>query len=290
MVAGAASAEPATYLTPEMAVEAFVAALGAHDRAALLTVFGPESEDLISSGDKARDAESRDEFLNAYRHFNEVVDINATRKELLVGRVLWPFPVSMVPVEGGWRFDPVEAREEILARRVGLNELNVIDLLNRAAVVQTKFRSMDHDGDGVMEYASSVVSTPGNRDGLYWPSEDGKPDSPVGALIAMAAADGISIDGVDQDPDPYIGYYYRILTKQGPAAPGGEYDYMINGNMVAGYGFLAYPADPGNTGIMSFMVGENGVVYEANLGDATLEAAGAIDTFNPGEGWKPIVD
>lgn len=286
--APAAHAAPADYPTPEAATEAFVAALEAQDKDAMLVVFGPEAADLMASGDAERDAVARKDFLDGYRQFHKLDDLSDGTKELVIGRALWPFPVLLVKTAAGWSFDPDEAREEILSRRIGLNELDVIDIMNRAAAVQANFRSFDYDEDGVMEYAASILSSPGKRDGLYWPHEDGKPDSPVGAEIAMAAADGISIDGLDQEPNPYLGYYFRILTKQGPAAPGGAYDYMVNGNMVAGYGLLAYPADPGDTGVMSFMVGENGVVYQANLGEATLETAAGIDSFNPGEGWSKV--
>jgi len=164
----------------------------------------------------------------------------------------------------------------------------VIDLLHKVADVQAAFRSVDYDRDGVMEYASSILSTPGQRDGLYWPHEDGTPDSPLGDKIAEAAADGIAVDGVDREPIPYLGYYFRILTKQGPDAPGGAYDYTINGNMVAGFAMLAYPADPGNTGVMSFIVGGNGVIYQSDLGADTLSIAAGITTFNPGKGWTPV--
>ena len=280
--------------TPEEATEAFVAALEAQDRDALLAVFGPEAADLMSSGDANRDAESRDDFLGRYMEYHALDDLSEGVKELIIGRIQWPFPVLLVKNDAGWSFDPEEARDEILSRRIGLNELDVIEVMQRSIEVQDRFRSIDHDGDGdgdgdgVMEFASSVLSSPGQRDGLYWPHEDGKPDSPVGIEIALAAADGVSVDGVDQDPNPYLGYYFRVLTKQGPDAPGGAYDYLVNGNMVAGYGVLAYPADPGATGVMTFIVGENSVVYQANLGEATLEKAGAIDSFNPGEGWTKV--
>lgn len=286
----AAWAEPANYSSPEAATEAFVAALDAHDKAALLTIFGSESEDLMASGDADRDAEARHEFLVGYRQYHALSDAGDDKKELVIGRELWPFPVLLVNSETGWHFDPDGARDEILARRIGLNELDVIDLLHKTAAVQAKFRSFDYDSDGVMEYASAILSAEGARDGLYWPHEDGTPDSPLGPEAAKAAADGYSEDGTVQEPQPYLGYYFRILTQQGDAAPGGAYDYKINGNMVAGYGVLAYPADPGNTGVMSFMVGENGVVYEADLGEATLETAAAIDSFNPGEGWSPVAE
>jgi hypothetical protein len=288
--ASQAFAEPAAYPTPEAATEAFVAALQAQDRAALLTVFGPEAEDLISSGDADDDAEARERFLAEYGTFHQLVPAGDNRTALQVGRTLWAFPVAMVSSDKGWSFDVAGARDEILARRIGMNELDVIELMHRAVEVQAEFRKTDHDGDGVMEFAASILSSPGQRDGLYWPPEEGTPDSPVGAFMAQAAADGVNIDGVDQAPLPYLGYFFRILTRQGDSAPGGAYDYMVAGNMVAGHGLLAYPAEPGDTGIMSFMVGENGQVYEADLGADTLAVAGAIDSFNPSEGWTPVTE
>jgi Protein of unknown function (DUF2950) len=285
-----AVAEPARFDSPEAAVAAFIAALEAKDKDAMLVVFGPESADLVSSGDPEDDAEAREEFLQGYGDFAEIVDAGEGRKELQIGRTRWPFPVALVAADGGWRFDPDSARDEILARRIGLNELDVIELMQRALVVQADYRGVDYDNDGVMEFASAILSDDGQRNGLYWPSEDGTPDSPIGAFMAKAAADGINLDGVDQEPQPYLGYFFRILTKQGSSAPGGSYDYMVAGNMVAGHALLAYPADPGESGIMSFMMAENGIIYEADLGDETLTVAGAIDSFDPVEGWTPVQD
>lgn len=288
LIPGAALADPATYPTPEAAVQAFVDALQAHDQAALLTVFGPETEDLISSGNPREDAEARDQFLAAYADVAQILDDGEGRKVLQVGDSGWPFPVSLVAADGGWRFDPAAAREEILDRRIGENELDVLALMTRAREVQAIYRMTDHDGDGVMEFADAILSDPGQRNGLYWPDEPGTPPSPIGGFVAAAAADGISLDGVDQPPEPYFGYYYRILTKQGDHAPGGAMDYHVNGNMVAGHALLAYPADYGVTGVMTFLMGENGRILEADLGDATLDLAGAIDSFDPdpAQGWK----
>jgi hypothetical protein len=288
--ASIASAEPAIYPTPEAATEAFVAALQAQDRAALLTIFGPESDDLIGTDDPEQDAEARRNFLAEYATFHQIVPAGEGRVELEIGRTLWAFPVAMTKSDAGWSFDAAGARDEILARRIGMNELDVIELMQKAIAVQAAFRQTDHDGDGVMEFASSILSTPGQRDGLYWEPEEGTPDSPIGAFMAQASADGVNIDGVDQAPEPYLGYFFRILTRQGDAAPGGAYDYMVGGNMVAGHAVLAYPAEPGDSGIMSFMMGENGQIYEANLGEGTLDVAGAIDSFNPSEGWSLLVD
>ena len=288
--AGIALAEPATFPTPEAATDAFVAALQAHDRAALLVIFGPESEDLLSSGDADRDAAARDAFLADYDLSKEIVPSGDDRADLQIGSTQWTFPVALVKSDTGWSFDVAGSRDEILARRIGENELDVIDLMRKAVAVQSAFRQTDYDGDGVMEFAAAILSTPGQRDGLYWPSEEGTPDSPIGAFMAQAAADGVNIDGVDQAPVPYLGYYFRILTSQGDAAPGGGHDYMVGGNMVSGHALLAYPAEPGTSGITSFMVGENGQVYEADLGEATLDLAGAIESFDPSEGWAVLPD
>ena len=284
----AAWADPANYPGASAAVDAFVSALQAKDKAALLTVFGPESEDLISSGDADQDEKARVDFLDGYAVFHGLNDLGDDKMELVIGRVLWPFPIEIVKGDAGWHFDAAAAHDEIIDRRIGRNELDVIGVLRQAADVQNAFRNIDYDGDGVMEYAASILSTPGKHDGLYWPDEDGQPQSPLGLKMALASADGVVVDGVEQDPEPYLGYYFRILTKQGPDAPGGAYDYMVNGNMVAGYAVLAYPADPGNTGVMTFIVGENGVVYQSDLGDDTLNIAAGIDTFNPGKGWTVV--
>jgi len=281
---GLAVAEPAKFDSPEAAVEAILAALDARDREALLTVFGTENEDVVFTGDEDEDAQLWTEFLKSYgrQHRIEMADGDAI---LHIGREDWPFPVAIVNVSGAWQFDGAGAREEVLMRRIGLNELDVIDVLKTGVEIQAEFRQADYDGDGVMEFAAGILSSPGQRDGLYWPDEPGTQQSPIGPHVARASADGYNFDGTDEAPDPYLGYYFRVLQKQGPAAPGGALDYMIGGNMVAGHAFLAYPADYGQTGIMSFMVGENGVIYEADLGEDTLAVGNAMDSFNPGEGW-----
>ena len=178
----------------------------------------------------------------------------------------------------------------MLLRRIGQNELDVIDLMHGYVRAQALYRSENPDGDGLPSFASAILSSPdGKRDGLYWPSEPGEPESPIGDFMARAAADGYQLDGADVEPEPYLGYYYRVLQKQGPHAPGGALDYMANGQMVAGHALLAFPSDYGDTGVMSFMVGEAGIVYEADLGEETLDVAGAIDSFDPGDGWTPVV-
>jgi hypothetical protein len=206
---------------------------------------------------------------------------------VFVGRDLWPFPAPLVRGETGWTFDAEAAREEVLMRRIGRHELAVIEVLKRANGIQSIYRRFDHDGDGVMEFAAGILSGPGARDGLYWPASAGGL-SPFDDRIARASLTGFSIDGQDVEPDPWEGYYFHILQAQGPTAPGGAFSYMVNGNMIAGYAILAVPAVYGDTGIMSFMVAENGVVLEADLGEETLSKALDMVVFDPGEVWVPV--
>jgi hypothetical protein len=283
-----ARAEPQSFASPEAAVAAVVEALEARDRDALVAVFGPESEDVILTGDAVEDRKDWSEFLRRYRDLNRIVVEGDTTATLEIGRDLWPFPAPLVKDEAGWHFDAEAAREEVLLRRVGQNELDVIALLEGYVRAQAAYRAADPDGDGLKTFAASVISDEGTRDGLYWPPEPGAPESPIGDFMARASAQGYNLDGVDSAPEPYLGYYYRILTKQGPAAPGGALDYMVGGHLLAGHALVAFPADYGNSGVMTFMVGEAGVVYEADLGEDTLAVASAIDSFDPGTGWSPV--
>jgi hypothetical protein len=282
-----ALAEPRVYPTAEAAVADLVAALEARDRSAVVAIFGDENLDVISTGDEAEDQAIWGAFLDSARDETRVEPDTDDMATLLVGRVLWPFPAPLVRGEAGWSFDAEAAREEVLARRIGRHELAVIEVLKRASGIQSIYRRFDHDGDGVMEFASGILSSPGARDGLYWPASAGGL-SPFDDRIARANLGGFAIDGQDVEPEPWEGYYFTILQAQGPAAPGGAYSYLVNGNMVAGYAVLAVPASYRDTGIMSFMVGENGIVYEADLGEETLARALEITAFDPGEGWEPV--
>jgi hypothetical protein len=286
-IAGAARAEPTTFEAPEAAVEALVAALEARDRAEVLAIFGPENEDVASTDDADEDRAIWGEFLENAKTRQRIEESDGTAI-LYVGREAWPFPAPLVRGEDGWSFDAEAAREEVLMRRIGRNELEVIDIMNRAAEVQAAYRRTDHDRDGVMEFAAAILSSPGARDGLYWPETPGAELSPFDDQIALASLTGVSVDGEDVEPEPYEGYYFHILQGQGDAAPGGAYSYLINGNMVAGHALLAVPALYGDTGIMSFLVGENGIVYEADLGEETLEVALGISAFNPDDAWRPL--
>jgi hypothetical protein len=283
-----ALAEPARFETPEAAVSALVAALEARDKPEVLRIFGPENEDVVSTGDPEEDRELWGAFLRDAQAVSRIERESDARAILHAGRDDWPFPAPIVRSDGTWSFDADAAREEVLMRRIGRNELAVIAIMRRAGDIQAAYRRTDHDGDGVMEFAASILSSPGARDGLYWPDEPGAGPSPFDDTIARASFTGYSLDGEDREPEPFEGYYFGILQGQGEAAPGGAYSYMIAGNMVAGHALVAYPAVYGDTGIMSFMVGEGGVVYEADLGEDTASRALDIAVFDPGEGWSPV--
>ena len=286
----ALDAEPQAFETPDAAVAAIVEALKAHDRDALLAVFGPENEDVIVSGNDERDREDRDDFLTAYDEMHRVAVAEDGVATLYVGRDQWPFPIRLAKSDAGWAFDVEGGREEMQDRRIGRNELDVIDLMRAYVRVQYRFRQSDYDEDGIMEFAPSFLSSPGKRDGLYWPPDLGEPASPVSDVVAEATAEGYVLRGTDEAPKPYLGYYFQILDSQGPAAPGGAMDYMVNGNMMVGHALLAFPADYGETGIMSFMVAENGIVYEADLGENTIDLASDIVSFDPAPPWEPVDD
>jgi hypothetical protein len=284
------AAAPLVFDSPEAATDTLIAALEARDRAALIAVFGAENEDVILTGDDDEDRATWGEFLASYRTLHRFDPQGEGVTILEIGRDLWPVPAPLVKGERGWSFDAAAAREEVLLRRIGENELDVIELLHAYVRVQDEYRRTDADGDGIADFAASVISDAGTRDGLYWPAEEGAPESPIGDFMARAAAEGYSVDGTEEDPEPYLGYYFQLLQNQGDAAPGGALDYMVNGHMMAGHAMLAYPAAYDETGIMSFMVGERGIVYEADLGEDTLAVAGAIESFEPGEGWTPVED
>lgn len=286
-----ASAEPRAFATPEEAVGEVINTLEARDRDGLIAIFGPENEDVILSGDAQRDIDDWGSFLAAYRQMSRIAVQDDGSATLYVGTDQWPLPIRLVKGEGEkWRFDSDAGQEQMHDQRIGRNELDVIELMKGYVKVQARFRQADYDGDGVMEFARSIISDADKRDGLYWPSAEGAPESPVGDFVARATAVGYSFDGKDQEPEPYLGYYYHLLTKQGATAPGGALDYMVSGNMLAGHALIAFPADYGESGIMSFLVGENGVVLEKNLGEDTLAAAAAIEAYDPGDGWEPAKD
>jgi hypothetical protein len=271
--------------TPEAAVEALVTAARSEDGAAILKVLGPDGKPIVSSGDPVADSNIRQDFVSAYNAKHAIEMEGDGTRTLIIGNDDWPFPIPLVNKAGQWQFDTKAGLDEILRRRIGRNELSAIQVSLAYVQAQNEYASLDPAGHGRGAYAQRIVSSPGKKDGLYWPSAEGEEPSPLGDLAAQAAVEGYRINGT---PIPYHGYYYRILSRQGATAPGGAYDYVVKGKMIGGFGLLAFPADYGNSGIMTFMVNQDGTVFQKDLGDRTEKFARRIETFDPAAGWQKV--
>jgi hypothetical protein len=284
LAAGAAPQQ--TFATPEAAADALMAALKADTDAPLLALFGEEHKNRILDPDPAAARANRNRIYEAMQTLRVLKEPSADRRILLVGDQAWPVPFPIVRAGDRWRFATEEGIEELINRRVGGNERNAIFVLRAYVDAQRTYAARDRNGDGVLQYAQKVMSSPGKQDGLYWPAEadNGGEASPLGPLIAEAAP----YTAGHKAGDPYRGYYFRILTQQGTNAPGGAYNYVINGRMIAGFAMIAYPSDYGDSGVMTFIVNHNGVVYQRDLGPDTGKLAPAIKSFNPGKGWNAI--
>ena len=283
--APAAAAKPRqlNFESAEAAVEAFVKALENHDKKALLALFGPGSEPLISSGDATDDREREVVFVRRYGEKNRLEAVGERKVILHVGNNDWPFPIPLVKVGETWRFDTKQGKEEILNRRVGENELEAIQTCLAIVDAQREYAAMDRDGDGLLEYARTFASTPGKHDGLYWAVAPGEKPSPLGPLVAKARSEGYR---KGERPVPYNGYFFRILTEQGKSAKGGAFSYLVKDKMVGGFAVVAYPATYAVSGVKSFIVNHEGVVYEKDLGPDTRKLAKAMKTYNPDRTWK----
>ncbi len=287
--APARAGEPTNFASPEKAVAALIGAIKMKDRTTVLAILGEQTKDWISSGDAVQDREAQEEFIAAYKQKNEIEKVGDDKAVLAVGDDSFPFPFPMIKNAKGWAFDPVEGEEELLSRRIGRNELTTIQVIQAVGDAQREYASIDRDGDGRLEYATQLRSAEGKQDGLYWPTAAGGPLSPLGPLVAAAIKGGYAgkvADANSGTSNAFHGYHYKLLTRQGADAPGGAYDYIVNGKMIGGFAVLAYPARYDNSGIMSFMVGHDGQVFEADLGPETAKEVEAMDSFNPGEGWK----
>lgn len=280
----AADAKQRAFATPEVAVSAFVDAVKAGDRKALLEILGPDGATLISSGDAVADKNLATRFAAEYDRAHRL-EGGGGKVVLHVGQDDFPLPIPLVPTGIIWRFDTKAGKEEILNRRIGRNELNAIQVCLAYADAQREYYSEDRNADGLREYARRFASTPGKRDGLYWQTKPGETSSPMGLLAARARDEGYGLRR-DGAATPYHGYFYRILTVQGPDAPGGAYSYLAHGRMIGGFALVAFPARYGVSGVMSFIVNHDGVVYERDLGAKTAAIARAMKQFNPGAGWK----
>lgn len=286
LILGPAHAETVkqrTFASPEEAVKAMVDALKANDVKVLESILGPGSKDLVSSGDPVADQSGREKFVKLYEEKNRV-EQTADKAVLSIGNEDWPSPIPIVKKDGMWRFDSAAGKEEMLARRIGKNELSTIQFCLAYVDAQREYFRKDRDGDGILEYAQKFGSDKGKNNGLYWQVKQGEEQSPLGLLAAMAQKQGYSKKG--SKPQPFFGYYYRILTGQGKNAPGGAYDYMVKGNMIGGFALVAYPAKYGASGVMTLIVNHDGVVYEKDLGKNTEKAAQAMKLFDPDSTWK----
>lgn len=290
--------EQRLFATPEEATKALTEAAQVKDQAVLAALFGPDYQTLLS-GDETQDNRELEHFAAAINKSATVEKTGDDKFTLTIGDDNWPFPIPIVKQGEQWRFDTKAGMEEILNRRVGENELSAIATCRAYVLAQWEyFTEGDHDNDGVAEYAQHFFSTPGQRDGLYWDTGEGEASSPMGVLVAAARAEGypagrdrqssVAKDQAAPHRHPYHGYYFRILKSQGPHAPGGKYNYVINGNMIAGYALIAYPDKWGSSGVMTFIVNQQGRVYQKNLGPDTLKVAGAIKEYDPDPSWQLV--
>ncbi len=279
---GERSPKQLAFQSAEDAVVAMVDALKANDTAKLVEIFGPEALEAMNSGDEVADQQGRDLFLAAYTERCVLVDEDKT-KVLHIGSENWPFPIPLVEEADGWRFDTASGIEELYYRRIGRNELSTIGVCGAYVAAQKEYALKGRDGKPAGIYAQKLASDPGKQNGLYWQVESGEDESPFGELAAEAAAEGYTRSS--EKPIPFRGYYYRILTAHGP--DGGE-SYLVNGEMRKGFALVAFPAEYGNSGVMTFIVDQNGTIYEKDLGEETAEIAGEIQTYDPDSTWNPV--
>jgi hypothetical protein len=291
VAAAAAQSTPAEqtqkrFATAEEAVQSIIKAAKADDRAELLAIFGKDAEDLLSSGDKVADKRARQVILVAVKEKWKLTSQGPNTKTLIIGNEEWPYPIPLVKDKGGWRFDTAAGREEVLYRRIGRNELRTIQACRVVLKAQREYAAQSHDGKPAGLFAQKFGSQPGKQDGLYWKVGPGEDLSPLGEFAAQASSEGYSRS--DSSPIPLHGYFFRVVTAQGPAAPGGKKSYISDGAMKNGFALIAYPADYRNSGVMTFMVNQDGVIYERDLGEKTVQLASQITEYNPDKSWRKV--
>jgi hypothetical protein len=276
-----------TFASPDDAGNALLTAAKSANQNTLLAIFGPDSKELIFSGDPVQDKNTADLFVKGYGMMHRWRKMPEDAQILLVGPDNFPFPIPLKKNgDGKWFFDTAAGKEEVLNRRIGRNELAIIDVCEAAVDAQGEYYSQPHDGQPAKLFAAKFISDPGKQNGLYWKSADGQPQSPLGPLAAFATAEGYSAK-----PDahtPFHGYYFRMLKGQSDKAPGGAKDYVVNGKMTGGFAFVAYPAEYGNSGIMTFMINQDGVLLQKDLGKTTPDAATAMTVFDPDSSWTIV--
>jgi hypothetical protein len=271
------------FRTPDEAVAALINAARASSPALLMRVLGPGSDEIVSSGDPVADAFARKRLLDAYNIRHQIVPEGKDHAVLVIGQEEWPLPIPLMRYNNTWRFDAQVARRELVFRRIGRNEQSAIQACLLYVKAQREYAKKGFAGEGV--YAQRIVSQPGEKDGLYWPALSGEDESPLGEFAAAAAAEGYPIE--DQR-NPYHGYRYRILTRQGPNALGGEIDYLVHGKMVGGFALVAYPAEYRNSGLTTFLVNDQGNIYEKDLGSRTAAIASGMTSFDPDDTWRRV--
>jgi hypothetical protein len=283
-----AAAEQRTFATPQEAVDALLAALKADDDTAMLAIFGEQNRNLVVTSDSAANSVTRARVLALMQTFYNLGETAPDRRSLFIGDQAWPMPIPLVLSGGRWRFATEEGSEEIINRRIGANELNALTVLRAYLTAQRQYASLDRDRDGVLQYAQKLASTPGRHDGLYWKANEsgGEDASPFGPLIAESAA---YLKG-HVPGDAYQGYHFRILSRQGKNAVGGAFNYVINGHMIAGFAMVAYPDDYGESGVMTFVVNQNGQIFQRDLGENSAAAGANMTAFDPGTGWQAVAD
>jgi hypothetical protein len=285
--ADAGTSSPQRFGSPEAAVKALTSAAKSGDRAAVDAIFGPDVKDLLS-GDPRQDTIEFASWAKAIGQFSRLVRRTDDRYVLNIGAEDWPMAVPLVKKDGAWFFDTAAGKDEALNRRIGKDELAVIGVCRTYVEAQREYASEDRDGTGVFDYAQTLSSTPGKKDGLYWATAPNEEQSPFGPLVAQARAEGFGGKTAEGKPQPYYGYRFKVLTAQGSSAPGGAYNYVINGNMVAGFALVAYPEYWGESGVMTFIVNQWGKVYERNLGSQSAELGAAMTDFDPDDGWTVV--
>jgi len=284
-VAVSAADNQLTFATPDDAIAALSAAARLDNTAELEKILGHAGHPLIFSGDLIADKQGREKFAADYDQKHAIEPVSDTKAIVTITSDDWPFPIPLVKQGSVWHFDTKAGREEILNRRIGRNELNALQVCAAIVDAQHDYSSEDHTGKGYMEYAQKFLSSPGKRDGLYWPPTTGGIASPIGPLVVSARAEGYGKKGEAGPPTPYHGYFYRILTQQGKNAKGGARDYVVNGHMIGGFALVAFPALYGDSGVMTFVVNQTGVIYEKNLGPNTPLIAREMTQFNPDSSW-----
>jgi hypothetical protein len=275
-----------SFATPDEALTALIAAVRSHDMPGLRSVLGPGTEDLLSSGDPVADRNERESFLQRYQAYHEFVAGDANHLVLLVGKDRWPAPIPLVRRDGRWHFDGDAGADEVVLRRIGANELHAIAVMRGFVAAENDYASRGHDDAQPGVFARKLNSDPGKHDGLYWETKAGEPLSPGGPFLAAASAEGYG--NLKGGQTPYHGYLYRLLTAQGPNADAGQRDYLVDGKLTGGFALLAYPTDYGASGIMTFMVNQDGVVWQRDLGEDTARTAAAIQSFDPDDKWTPV--